>query len=554
MIRMKKNNKYIIFSLLGVVLVLWQLLSNGYILTMDMVWGPHINLHATIGSLVNSMPMGYFFGFLTFVLNGWIAQKIYLIIIFFLLFYLPLHFFKKIFKLENTGGGEYIASLVFAINPFVYERFLAGHWALILGYALLVPTIAYLVDYCREWNNKNLFKLFAIIVILGVVSIHILMIALIIVFISILCNLIYQKGNLVFFKQSILLGVFVLIASSYWIVPAIFGTATPLATFSPEHWEVFKTAGSGYLGTLTNVLSLHGFWAEHEPWIERFVLPKSGGWVFITALISFFLLITTGIYAGLKEKQSRRIAFFMICLMFFAVIFSCGVGEGIFRNFNIWMFEHIYFWKGFRDSEKWSAVVALLYSLFAGLGARTILLYFQNIKYKRVAFYVLVAVPIFYTPMMLFGVVGQLKTVEYPKSWQVVNDVLKEDKNCRMLFLPWHQYYYLKFNDGILTANLSQNYFDCDVVFGLNMELGSINSQGGNGEEYDEIEKVVEDNVANPDATIEFLRQKGIKYIVFTDDLINDDIFSYPFLGSKNIQEVIHTTIIDKNSIIVYSI
>ena len=157
---------------------------------------------------------------------------------------------------------------------------------------------------------------------------------------------------------------------------------------------------------------------------------------------------------------------------------------------------------------------------------------------------------------MLFGFVGQLKAVNYPASWAEVNDVLKQDKDCRALFLPWHEYYNLKFNNDILTANLSRNYFACDIIQGKNMEIGTIGNQGGNGEEYDVIEKAVTDNNANPDATIELLKQKGIKYIIFTADLINEDPYGYPFLGSKYSQKIIgeYQQVVNSQGIYLYKI
>jgi hypothetical protein len=192
---------------------------------------------------------------------------------------------------------------------------------------------------------------------------------------------------------------------------------------------------------------------------------------------------------------------------------------------------------------------SLGYALFTGLGARMIVSWFQNLKYKRIAFYVLLAIPLFYTPMMLFGFSSQLKTVQYPVSWAEVNNILKEDKNCKALFLPWQQYYSLKFNNDILTGNPARNYFDCDIMAGKNMELGDISSQGGNGEEYDEIEKVVMNNEADPNTTIEFLKQKGIKYIIFTNDAVDEDDYKYPFLGSNYAHKVMNREGVDLYSI-----
>jgi len=537
--KMKKNNIYVIFSILGVVVVLWQLLSSGYVLTLDMVFGPHVNLTSNARDLLNTIPTWYLLSFITSILGGWIAQKILLITIVFLMFYFPLRYFKKIFNLEDTHGAEYLVSIFYVVNPFVYERFLAGQWNVLLGYVLLVPIIAYLIQFCRDWNKNNSLKLLASIIILGMVSTHILVMVLIVISISIICNLIFLKGNRAFLKKSLLLGLGVLILSSYWIVPAILAKTTPLTIMGPEHWEVFKTTGNGLFGALGNVLSLHGFWNERGIWAERFMFPNENGWIFITSLIALFSIIITGIYSGLKDKILRRKVILIICITLLAVIFSCGVGDGIFKNINMWMFENISFWKGFRDSEKWSAIVALSYALFIGLGARQILLWIKNIKCKKIIFTLLIAVPIIYTPMMLFGLYGQIKTVNYPESWKVVNNVLKQDKNCKALFLPWQQYYELKFNDYILTGNTSRNYFDCDIVAGKNMELGSINSQGGNDLEYDLIEKVVMDNKANPDEGVEFLKQKGIKYIIYTDDYVDLDSYKYPFIGSKNLKKVI---------------
>ncbi len=539
---MKKNNIYIIFSLIGVLIVLWQLLANGYVLTLDMIFGPHIDLVHNAGDLWNTAPTWYFLSFLTSVFGGWITQKILLITIFSLLFYLPLHFFKKIFSIEKIYGAEYVVSIIFAINPFVYERFLAGQWSVIFGYVLLVPFTAYLIGFCKDWNYRNGLKLLGITILIGAISTHIFIMTLIVTGLTFIANLIRFKFNIDFIKKGLLLGVAVLVCSCYWLIPAFISTTdTPLAIFGPEHWEVFKTAGSGYWGTLGNVLSLHGFWGEHEHWILRFTLPKDVGLSFVVSLILLFSSILIGIYAGLKDKQLRAKVSFLIFVMFLATVFSCGIGEGFFRNFNLWMFEHISFWKGFRDSEKWSALLALGYAFLGGLGARFILLYFQKHEYRRIAFYVLIAIPLLYTPMMLFGFAGQLKAVQYPNSWAEVNNVLKQDKNCRALFLPWQQYYSLHFNNEILTANLSRSYFDCDIVQGKNMNLGDVVSQGGNGEEYDVIEREVTNNNTNSDSVIEFLKQKRIRYIIFTDDVIGEDPYRYPFLGSKYLFRVIYS-------------
>ena len=372
---MNKNITYILLSFLAACVVLWQLLASGYILTMDMIFGPNMNLVIDGSGFVNTLPTKYLLAFITYISNGWLAEKILLLAIFFLLFYLPLHFFKNIFGLRNTQGAEYVASLFFAVNPFVYERFLAGQWSVLFGYALLVPFGAYLIEFCKNCSYKNIFKILAIVILIGLVSTHILVISVIVAIFACLANLIGNKDGLIFIKRCLFLGLALLICSSYWIIPAILSNTTPLATFGPEHWEVFKTAGNGYLGTLGNVLTLHGFWGEHEKWISRFIIPSDGGWIFMTASMSFFALVFAGVCVGLKDRSLRNKVIFIISTMLLAIIFSCGIGEGIFRNINLWIFEHITFWSGFRDTEKWSALIVLVYAFFVGLGTMNILSY-----------------------------------------------------------------------------------------------------------------------------------------------------------------------------------
>ena len=115
-LKMITNKKfyYILFSILRTLIVLWHFLTSGYVLTLDMVFRPHIDLVRNAGDLLNTYPIWWLLSLLTYIPSGWISQKILLATLFFLLFYLPLHFFKKIFNIENNHGAEFVTSLLFA--------------------------------------------------------------------------------------------------------------------------------------------------------------------------------------------------------------------------------------------------------------------------------------------------------------------------------------------------------------------------------------------------------------------------------------------------------
>jgi hypothetical protein len=538
---MKKNNLFkIIFALLGTSVVLWQLLASGYVLTLDMVFGSHIDLATSAGDLLNTHPVWWLLSILTTIFSGWFAQKILLITIFFLLFYFPLYYFSKIFKFEKTYGAEYIVSVFFVISPFIYERFLAGQWLVIFGTAMLFPITAYVIEFSLNLNLKSTLKLLVSILFLGMISIHILIMVLILMIITFLVVAIYQKFSFKFIKQIVILTLSFLVFSSYWLVPALINkNGTPLSNFNSEHWEAFRTAENDkFGGVIGNVLSLHGFWGESEPWIENFVLPKDNHTVFVVMFSLLFLLILYGILKSLKDDSHRKTSILLVSFVLISIIFSSGVGDSVFKNLNLWLFENVYFWTGFRDSQKWSAIILLGYSLFLGIGSNYIL---KSWKYKKTFFIILFMIPVLYTPMMLLGFFGQLKTSQYPESWSEINNVLKQDENCKALFLPWHQYYSLKFNHEILTANPSNKYFDCEIWHSLNMGIGDIKTPEGHSEDYYVIEKAITSNeLESREKTINLLKEYNFKYIIFTDDVIDEDDFTYPFLQSMSLEKVIN--------------
>jgi len=80
--------KKTLFSLIGTAIVMWHLMSSGYVLTLDMIFGPHVNLVMNTGDLWNTVPIWYVLSLLTTIFGGWFVQKILLVSIFFLLFYL----------------------------------------------------------------------------------------------------------------------------------------------------------------------------------------------------------------------------------------------------------------------------------------------------------------------------------------------------------------------------------------------------------------------------------------------------------------------------------
>lgn len=529
-----------IFIFLGLaILILWQMLLPGYILTLDMVFASKIKLLLADGSFYNAYPLKYFFHLLNFVLTGWLIQKIILLTLFFSIGYLAFLFIP----VPKKHYANYWVALFYTINPFVYERFLAGHWMHLFAYAFLPPLTFYLVKFYNEPEWRSGIRLFGWLFLIGLFSTHFVIMAGLLVCVTILIKIIsYSRSDksksFRLLKISAISGVSFLIASAYWLVPYLLHRGQSVVnTFSSANWEAFKTAGDGYLGTSLNVLALYGFWGERENWAGYWLWPKDNFLFWLTVAVTLAIFLLIGLRASLKNKEARGRAIFFLILTLVAFIFSVGIGDTIFKNLNLWLFEHVGFWRGFRDTQKFSAWLVLAYAYFGGFALVAIMEYWQakKNKFSEQVLWLIFLLPILYTYPMVGGFARQLQPVDYPQSWYEVNEIMNQDKSeFKVLYLPWHQYLSLDFNNNLITANPAKAFFDKEVIQGENMEIGGIFGQTNN-QENAEIEKILLNNEIEPDQAVQQLFDKGVKYVLISDELLANDYLEYKILDSSNL-------------------
>ena len=176
---MVKRFQYELFALGGTIVLLWQMLLPGYVLTLDMVFGPHAVMPSYAGLSAATFPPAYVIYLLHSVLSGWVIEKLILFLLFFLLLYLPLRFYP----FRNIYGEAYFAALLFAVNPFVYERFLAGQWEVLYAYAFLFPFISCLIRFYQNLSWRSVCMAALWLLLIGMFSLHILVMGAIILLI-----------------------------------------------------------------------------------------------------------------------------------------------------------------------------------------------------------------------------------------------------------------------------------------------------------------------------------------------------------------------------------
>src|SRR3989344_304316 len=392
----------LLFAAGGTILVLWQMLLPGYVLTWDMTFGPSHVFPALTG-LLASLPLKIILYGAGFIVPMWVVQKIILVGLFFSLFYLPLRFFP--FKVDTWS--LYAGATLYAVNPFVYERFLAGQWAVLFGYALLAPLVYFLFELIREPRTRTALSLAGVLLLINIFSLHVFVMAILVSSAVILGSILVRRSKEVA-KYAALAGAVVALVSLYWVAHLLLNPASsPLPAFTEAHQEAFMTSADYVVfGNATaNVVMLYGFWGESYPWMQSLLSPKDTLLVFIPALLALAAIIVTGAITLLRRSETRPRAIALVAIGAAALVFSVGLAPSYFHGLNLWLFEHVSFWRGFRDTEKWSMWLALAYAYFFAAGASYIVSRLRA-RIARTAQFALILLPLVYTFTMLGGFAG----------------------------------------------------------------------------------------------------------------------------------------------------
>ena len=525
-----------------VLFVLGRLLLPGYILTLDMVSVPSLSqIRFSEGGFINALPLKTLIYVLNLLSPGWLVQKLVLVGLFFCL---PFFSFRYLLKRQSPQFARCWVAVFYTVNPMVYTRFIAGQWHQLIAYALLpwvlhqslvVAGLREPLAQKREWVDPLLLGVALAAVF--VFSLHIGVMAFLFSLAILVFSPLKKQPQVWITRVATVLGVLIM-CTSYWTVSYLTNQSGGiLSQFDQRHWEAYRTASDAHLGTVVNVLALHGFWAEAKPWADQFLWPQDHfGW-FVLAGGWIVFMIVLGLVVTIRDDKKKRIGWLLIATLVMATVFACGLGESNFYNFNLWLFNHIGFWRGFRDTQKWSVLIALVYAYFGGRGLSAILNRKDLRMWVRTFSVVAGIVSVLgYSWPMLGGFWGQVSPVWYPDSWQQANAIVKETPNCKALFLPWHQYLMYGFTNKILVANPAREFFDCEMITSRHVELESIDIQSVPDPAYDAIDGIVTGRDDwEPGRAIEILRQAGIDYILRSNDMAEAELWDYGFLNATSL-------------------
>lgn len=529
--KLKKYLPYLLYLTLAVIIML-PAFSAGYLFFLDMVWAPDIQLSDyTRDGISAAFPITLLLKALSLVISTAILQKILLLSIFFLSASAMFIFARR--YLDRTGA--FIAGLFYMINPYVYERFLAGHWHVLMGYAyfpLVINSFLRLLDKpgrASFWRFCILFALYPII------SQHWFYMAFFVLLAVALAYLL--KGN----KWKIFLnklfyrfvGVFLLIflaLNSFWLF-SFWGEKSVWPRITLNDFSAFATSADIKYGAWLNVLSLYGFWNNIH------ILPKDifGLWWLLT--IAVFAVSLLGLIRLFKKQRLAGLVLPFVFLT--ALMIGVGYASGFTKPLVDMFFDYLPGFRGLRETAKAVGLIAFVYALALPLGGYALagLAKKSADKIKRYIIYPGLIALIFLINFGIFNAFnGQLAAYEYPAGWAKVENYLsKNAADSKVLIMPWHGYPRLNFAGNTVVANPAKAFFSAKVIAGRNLDnVFLLETEQG---KYDRLLLRLVQGLETVKENKDFLYAENISHIVL---LKIDDYDRYGFLAESAALELIY--------------
>ncbi|SDM95311.1 hypothetical protein SAMN04487949_2964 [Halogranum gelatinilyticum] len=492
------------FSLLS-LLVCFPLLEPGYVLSLDMIFAPNADYLGfglgTKGPLYyGRLPFLLVLDGLALVVDDWVIQKLILLA-------LPVLCGLSMYAAcdTRTRTAALFAGTLYAVNPFVSVRLLAGHWYFLLGYAFVPLAVVAFDRYVAGEKEGSLAHAVGWTTLVSVFDPHATV-------------LVALAGGCLWFVRTVgsvrdnrattataattattsattlarRFGRFCLVAAAvnaYWLFPALAATVgggTQLTTIDGADLTVFSARGTVADNVPLSVAMLYGFWrGAATTTVDLLSLPA------VLALLAVLLyLAVSGALRRWADPTVRGVTLACIVAFVLSLGVSTPLSDPLFRTLT----ELVPPLRGMRDSQKFAGLLVFGYAFLGCRGVdalvstdrqpvRRFVDSSRSVDRRTLARVALVALvlltPLAYTAPMVTGFDGQLDSTTYPESWHAANDHLvaeSGDDEGRVLFLPWHGYLTFSWTERRV-ATPAPLFFERPVVAGHNIEVGGIETR-----------------------------------------------------------------------------
>jgi hypothetical protein len=442
-----------LYALLALA-VAGPLLGPGVVLAVDLAQVPHQGLPGSYAGLPvgthegppSRLPLDALFALLGSAGLAAAGQKLLLLAIVFLAGW-GMH---RLVRARGAGGaGAAYAGVLYAINPFVYDRLLTGQWFLLLGYALLPLALDAWTRALAGRGALAPWRFAALAAAVGAASAHMA------VLLAVLCAATAVTGReRGAARRAALAAGLALAASLYWLLPTP-GANDFLAHIDAGQLDLYATVPQGGAGLAPTVLGLLGYWNNAEP---------------LSAYVPFWPLLALTFLAlasqGAVLRRRDRLTWGVAAAGVLGFLLALGHASALTRPAFDALMEHVAPLRGLRESQKGVALVAFAYAFLGGPAVDEATRAAAGRRLARAALAaVLVAVPAAYGFRLAGGLHGELGTSAVPASWSAADRVLRDEASgSRTLFLPWHGYFAHGFAQHRVVANLAPAFFSTPIL------------------------------------------------------------------------------------------
>jgi hypothetical protein len=387
------------------------LLAPGYLLFRDAVSTPRSYLSESALGLSEAapraLPQDFFVALLSGVVDGGVAVKALLVAGLWLAGWGGARLAGMVLP-EAGLAGQFVAVTIAIWNPYVAERFLQGHWSLMVGYGCL-PWVATTVLRMRTSGAAPWAGMCALVfwtALAGLTPTGLMLAATI----ALTCVFAPGSGRPRWLCAAVSLGAALLVALP-WLVAAT--VSDSLSSSQAEGVTAFAARAEPGLGTLASLASLGGIWNADA-------VPASRTTLF--AVVPAVVLLGV-VSLGLPVVVRRPVAVPLLILAAVAVAVPAAMATGAGLAFVEATVRALPGLGVVRDAQKWVALAVPAYSLAGAAAVVTLRPRLPSAATALVCCATLVAT----LPDLAWGVGGKVSGVQYPSGWTTVAQMINAD-------------------------------------------------------------------------------------------------------------------------------
>lgn len=350
------------------------------------------------------------------------------------------------------------AGLLFAWNPFVYDRIYAGQVGVLTGYALL-PWLAWVA--LRVSRLRGALVLGLVWAIAVSCSLHDAWIGGVLV-LAIAVVRLRRDGVLRVLAGLAIASALTAVLVAAWLVP----TRQESQRETARVLHSFQTTSDPSLGRSVGLLALQGFWrtSEARPRDDLgHAFPILAGAVIASAI--------AGLVLARGTRRARLAAALALAGLAGWLLAHGDAGPigGAYR----WMFRTVPGFGVMREAQKWDALVAL--ALAAGLGCFAAALARAELRPYA---WLVVALPVAFAPTLAWGLDGRVVPSHYPASWARVRTAV-DRVDGDVVVLPWQEYVLPGFTGNRTVAQPATGFFGRSVIASTDAQVAGLESDTG---------------------------------------------------------------------------